>query len=342
MTNRPWLDHYPKHVDWHQEFVGEPLPNLIDETTSKVPDNIAMDFMGKTWTYRELQQMVNEAAKSFHEMGVKKGVKVGLFLPNCPQFVVAFFAILKAGGTVVNYSPLYSESELLHQAEDSQTEIMLTLNLDVLYSKMKRVAEQSSMMKLIVADFAEVLPFPKNFLFKIFKRSAIANVVKDESYVDYNELFGNDGVFDAPTINPDDDIAVLQYTGGTTGVPKGAMLTHSNLYINVSQIAVWPQMIDFGNEVVVAFLPFFHIFALTVVLNKSIKVGGRLIIVPKFELEDAVKLMTKEKISLFSGVPTMYTALCNHKDADKIGIGKIKMAMSGGAPLPVDLRQQNE
>ena len=340
MNDRPWLEHYPEHVDWHQNFVGKPLHDIVDDTAGKLPDNIALDFMGKTWTYGELQKQIDAACKAFQELGVKKGIKVGLFLPNCPQFVVCFFAISKAGGTVVNYSPLYSEPELLHQVEDSQTDIMVTLDLGALYGKIKRVVEQSRIKKLIVCKFSDILPFPKNILFNIFKRSAIASVIKDDVYVDYNSMFENDGNYKPVDIIPDDDIAVLQYTGGTTGIPKGAMLSHSNLYINMQQLRTWPPFLEFGKENVVAFLPFFHIFALTVVLNMGLKIGARIVIVPKFELDDAVKLLTKENITLFAGVPTMYTALANHPDADKIGINKIKMAMSGGAPLPVDLRQQ--
>ena len=303
MNDRPWLDHYPSHVTWDQQFTGKPLHDLISSTASKVPDNIALDFLGKTMTYGELDRQVNSACKGFQKLGVKKGVKVGLFLPNCPQFVILFFAISKAGGTVVNYSPLYSESELLHQVEDSQTDIMVTLDLEALYTKMRRVVANSHVKKLVVSKFSEVLPFPKNLLFKIFKSSAIASVTKDDVYVDYNSLFENDGNCEAVEINPDEDIAVLQYTGGTTGIPKGAMLTHSNLYINMRQLEVWPPMLEFGKENVVAFLPFFHIFALTVVLNMGLKIGARIVIVPKFELEDAVKLMTKENITLFSQYP---------------------------------------
>ena len=339
MTERAWKNNYPEHVTWDQKFEGKPLHDLIDDTAKKIPDNIALDFLGKTCTYSELKSSVDKATKSFQEMGVKKGVKVGLFLPNCPQFVIAFFAISKAGGTVVSYSPLYAESELLHQVEDSQTDIMLTVDLEALYPKMKRVAEQSRIKKLIVCSFSESLPFPKNILFRIFKRSAIAKVKKDSSYVDYNDLFDNEGDYLPQKIDPDRDIAVLQYTGGTTGIPKGAMLSHSNLYINMLQLEEWPPMLEFGNEVISAFLPFFHIFSLTVVLNFGLKAGGRIVIVPKFELDDAVKLLARENVTLFSGVPTMYTAIINHKDADKIGIENIKMAMSGGAPLPVDLRQ---
>ncbi|HPF47376.1 MAG: long-chain fatty acid--CoA ligase [Alphaproteobacteria bacterium] len=340
MNDRPWIDHYPEHVKWDQKFEGKPLHVILDDTAAKVPENIVIDFLGKTWTYGELIKSVNAACKSFQEMGVKKGVKVGLFLPNCPQFVVSFYAISKAGGTVVNFSPLYSENELLHQVEDSETDIMVTLNLDALYSKMRRVVEKSRLKKLVVAKFSDVLPFPKNILFKIFKNSAIASVARDDINIEYNSLFENDGRFQPVDINPDEDIAVLQYTGGTTGVPKGAMLSHSNLYINMKQLEVWPPNLEFGKENMVAFLPFFHIFALTVVLNMGLKIGARLVMVPKFELEEAVQLMVRENITMFAGVPTMFTALASHKDADKIGIGKIKMAMSGGAPLPVDLRAQ--
>ena len=340
MTEHKWLDKYPKNVKWDQEFVGKPLCHLIDDAADKLPGNIAMDFMGKTWTYGRLQKLVNSACKSFQALGVKRGVKVGLFLPNCPQFIISFFAISKAGGTVVSFSPLYSERELLHQVEDSETDIMVTIGLDALYSKMRRVAENSRIKKLIVGEFSAILPFPKNILFQLFKRSAIAKIVNDDLHMDFGDFVHNDGVIEPQEINPDEDIAVLQYTGGTTGIPKGAMLTHSNLYINMLQLEAWPENLDFGNETVAAFLPFFHIFALTVVLNMSLKIGARIHIVPKFELEGAMKLMMKEDISLLAGVPTMYTAINNHKDADKIGLGNIKMAMSGGAPLPVDLRQQ--
>lgn len=340
MNNRPWLKSYPKHVSWDKTITGKPLASLIDDTANKIPENIALDFMGKTWRYGELQKLVNGACKSFQALGVKKGVKVGLFLPNCPQFVIAFFAISKAGGTVVSFSPLYSETELMHQVEDSETEIMVSINLESLYPKIRKVAENSRIKKLITGSFSEILPFPKNVLFNIFKRNMIAHVVHDELHADFNEFCQNDGDCKPVEINPDQDIAVLQYTGGTTGVPKGAMLTHSNLYINMAQIESWPPDLIFGKENMVAFLPFFHIFALTVVLNLGLKIGARIVMVPKFELDEAMALLAKENITIFSGVPTMFTALSNHKDADKIGLGDIKMALSGGAPLPVDLRQQ--
>ena len=340
MKQKPWLDSYPPHVKWNQKFKGKPLHNLIDDTAAIIPQNVALDFMGKTWTYGDVEKAVKAACKSFQDMGVKKGVKVGIFLPNCPQFMIVFFAVLKAGGTVVSYSPLYSEPELLYQINDSQTEFIITLDLASLYSKIRRVVEKSNVKKLIVSNFSDILPFSKKILFNVFKRSLIAEIIRDDFHVDYNSLLDNNGDYKVVKINPDKDIALLQYTGGTTGIPKGAMLTHSNLYINMLQIEGWPPNIHFGRESVVAFLPFFHIFALTVILNFGVKVGARIIIVPKFELEDAIRLMTNERITLFAGVPTIFTALANHQNADKIGISKIKMAMSGGAPLPVTLRQQ--
>ena len=146
MSEHSWLDHYPENVMWDQKFIGKPLCHLIDETADRIPSNIAMDFMGKSWTYGRLQKLINSACKSFQELGVKKGVKVGLYMPNCPQFIIAFFAINKAGGTVVSYSPLYSERELLHLVEDSETDIMISMDLEALYPKIKNVVEQRSTM----------------------------------------------------------------------------------------------------------------------------------------------------------------------------------------------------
>ncbi len=337
MQQHPWLNSYPEHVRWDQSFEGKPLYALVEEAASRYGTRTFMEFMGRETSFAELAALVDRLAAGLQALGVGKGVQVGLFLPNCPQFVIAYFAILKAGGTVVNYSPLYSVPELMQQVEDSETDFMFTLDLEALYPKIRTVCEQSRLRKLIVSSLDWALPFPKNILFRLLKSRDIARIVRDDYHEDFATLLKK-GETPAPVeISPEEDIAVLQYTGGTTGVPKGAMLTHSNIYINVNQVVTWSHDLRMGEEVLPGFLPFFHVFAMTVVMNMALKIGARLPILPKFDLEEAVKMMRRERPTLFAGVPTMYTALLNYGSREDIGFDRVKQALSGGAPLPVDL-----
>lgn len=337
MTEQPWLSHYPGYVKWDQKFNPKPLYRLVEETAAEFPDIIAFDFMGKETSYADFLKQVNRMAKGLQGLGVGKNTHVGIFMPNCPEFAIAYFGILKAGGCVVNFSPLYSEYELIAQVEDSETDVMLTLDLAALYPTIAAVTAKSRVRHMVVQRFAHLLPFPKNMLFQIFNASKRAEVVKDEYHVDYTDLLNNDGKPEPVDINIYEDLAVLQYTGGTTGVPKGAMLTHANLYTNILQLESWSENIDRGAEIVPGFLPFFHVFSMTVVMNLSILVGASLFILPKFELGAAVRLMKKKKPTIFAGVPTMFTALMNHKDTPKIGMENVKICLSGGAPLPLEL-----
>ncbi|MBL4801976.1 MAG: long-chain fatty acid--CoA ligase [Emcibacter sp.] len=339
MTEHPWLATYPKHVKWDQEYIAKPLYTLVEDAARDFPDCIAYDFMGKELAYCDFLDQVNRMAKGLQGLGVGKGCHVGIFMPNCPQFAIAYFGILKAGGTVVNYSPLYSEYELIQQVEDSETDIMVTMALAALYPTIHRVAQKSRLRHLVVDQFSSALPFPKNILFKLFKRSMIAQVAQDEYYVDYGKLLTNDGVPAPVDIDVYEDVAVIQFTGGTTGIPKGAMLTHANIYINVMQLENWAIDLERGKEVTIGCLPFFHVFAMTVVMDLSIYIGAKVVIQPKFELDAAVKMMKKEKPTIFAGVPTMFTAMLNHPEMPDIGMDNIKMCMSGGAPLPVELAE---
>ena len=175
----PWLSSYPGHVPWQTTFTGRPVSALLDDSVAAFPSHTCLDFLGRTYTYAQLGGLVERAAAGFRALGVDKGVKVGLFLPNCPQFVIAFFGILRAGGTVVNYSPLCAEADLVRQIEDSGTTIMVTLNLKVLYSKMDPVLEQGRIQKLVVGTLQEALPFPKNLLFSLVRRGETAPVADD-------------------------------------------------------------------------------------------------------------------------------------------------------------------
>ncbi len=339
---RPWLNKYPNHVQWDAEIPEKPLYALLDDAVAKYPTNESMDFLGKTYTYAELGDMVTKAAAGLQELGVGKGVKVGLFLPNCPQFVVSYFGVLKAGGTVVNYSPLYSEDELLHQIEDSETDIMVTLSLKALYPKMATMLQRSRVKKLIVGALQDVLPFPKNLLFPLLKSGEIAKVPNDSKHVSYRQLLNNEGRYSPSDVDVKEDIAVLQYTGGTTGVSKGAMLTHANLYANTQQAVMWNPNNELGKERMMGVLPFFHVFAMTVVMNLTIAIGGSIVMRPRFELEPVLDDITKKKPTLFPGVPTMYTAINNHPKLDTFDLTSIKTCMSGGAPLPLEIKQRFE
>ncbi len=339
---RPWLQHYPTAIDWNTTFTPAPLYDLLDKAAADFPEAAASDFLGKRMVWREYKDLADRAAAGLQALGVTKGVKVGLFLPNTPHFIIAYYAILKAGGTVVNYSPLYSERELLHQIEDSETDIMVTLNLEALYPKMKAMLGQSRLKKLVIGGMTEILPFPKNILFPVFKRGDIAKIDFDDQHIRWKDVLDNDGGFKPVSIDPLEDVAVIQYTGGTTGTPKGAMLTHANLYINTCQGVMWDPSLQKGKERVMAVLPFFHVFAMTGVMNLTIAIAGEMLMLPRFELEAAMKLIKQRQPTVLSGVPTMYRAFLNHPLAQDGALKSVRFGVSGGAPLPVELKKAFE
>ena len=338
----PWLRAYPDHVSWKAELSGRPVSALLDDSVARFPSHECMDFLGRTYTYAELGDLVERAAAGFRALGVDKGVNVGLFLPNCPQFVIAYFGILRAGGTVVNYSPLYAEEDLLRQIEDSGTDVMVTLSLKALYPKMAAALQKSRVRTLVVGDLQDALPFPKNLLFSLFKRGEVAEVAADDTHVPFRELVAPRAPCPPVDIRPDEDVAVLQYTGGTTGVSKGAMLTHANIYTNIQQALLWNRDLQPGRERMMGVLPFFHVYAMTVVMGLTLAIGGAIVMHPRFELDAVLKDIAKKKPTLFPGVPTMYMAILNHPKIRRFDLSSIKSCMAGGAPLPMDVKQRFE
>ncbi len=266
----PWLKAYPTGVAWDQSFPARPVYAFLDESAERFGTNTCTNFLGRTHSYREIHTLVNHAAKGLQGLGVGKGRKVGLFLPNTPTFLVAYYAVLKAGGTVVNFNPLYSLEELEHQARDSGATLMVTLNLKVLFNKVEALLAKGVLERAVVASFPSLLPPVKQAMFRIAKSQELANIATSPvgaKVISQKDLMTNDGRYAPPEIDPERDLAVLQYTGGTTGVPKGAMLTHANLSANVEQVASWAGALDYGRERVMAILPFFHVFGMTVVMN---------------------------------------------------------------------------
>ncbi|HYD66866.1 long-chain fatty acid--CoA ligase [Azospirillum sp.] len=341
-TQHSWLKAYPPGIDWAMPIAPRAMGAVFDEAAARFAARPCLDFLGRRSTYAEVAELVNRAARGFQALGVGPGVKVGLCLPNTPFYVVCFFAVLKAGGTVVNYNPLYVERELEHQIEDSETDLMVTLDLKQVYPRVGLMLDRTRLKRIIVCRMADILPTVKGLLFRVLKRSELADIPADDRHLPFETLLANDGRPSPVRIDPVHDIAVLQYTGGTTGVPKGAMLTHANLSANLLQVKSWfPGMKD-GEERVLAALPFFHVFAMTVVLNLGIVAGAELILLPRFEVKQVLKTIAKRRATLVPGVPTMYKALVTAPDVAKYTLTSIRYCISGGAPLPLELKRQFE
>ncbi|MGK2284657.1 long-chain-fatty-acid--CoA ligase [Pedomonas sp. V897] len=335
---RPWLANYTHGTAWETPFEAMPVHHLLERTASEKPDAPYLEFLGRVYTYGEVMDLVCRATKGFQKLGVKKGVKVGLFLPNCPQYVVAYYAILKAGGTVVNFSPLYSADELAVQVEDSETDIMVCLDVASLYATISEVLERTRLKCLVVGSLARALPPVKGMLYRLFRRREQAEVHIDSRHVSFETLVDNDGRPAPVQIDPETDLALLQYTGGTTGRPKGAMLTHANLTINAQQVAAVDPESATAEQRILGALPFFHVFANTVVLNMTTLVGGEIVMLPKFELGQAIKTIRRNKVTVLPGVPTMYTAMLGHAGRQQDDLATLRVCISGGAPLPVELK----
>jgi len=320
-----------------------PLYKIIDDAARDYAGHTAFDFLGKKFTWKDMGHAVNAFAKGLQDAGVEKGTKIGLLLPNCPQYVVAYYGALKAGMVVVNYNPLYAEQELEFQINDSETEIMVTLDLKATYDKAGLMLDRTDSLKhIIVCRFVDVLPFPKNLLFPVIKGREIASWPRDDRHHDFSDFMDNNAQPAAVAVDIHNDIALLQYTGGTTGSPKGAMLTHANLAANTEQCLKAFDGVEMGKEKMLAVIPFFHVFAMTVALNLAVRIAAEIIALPRFDLNDAMKLIHKKKPTCMPAVAAIYNAIANHKDVGKYNLTALKRCISGGAPLPVEVKKKFE
>ena len=338
----PWEAVYPEELDWRAEIPIKELHAVLDEAVARFPDNGCVEFLGKKYSYRDIGRLVGCAAKGLQGLGVGKGVQVGLFLPNCPYFVIFYYAVLKVGGTVVNINPLYAEEEVLRQLRDSETRIVVTLDVRSLHPKLLAVMEQAGLEKVIVCRMADALPFPQKTLFTLLKRREIATIPVDGRHVSFRTIIANDGQSQPVPIDPQRDLALLQYTGGTTGTPKGAMLTHANLYANTMQTAMWFARMEAGKERILGVLPLFHVFAMTAVMNAGISQGAELILLPRFRLDALLQAIHKKRPTLLPGVPTMFAAIIGYKQIEKYDLSSLKFCLSGGAPLPMRVKEEFE
>ena len=346
MNEHPWIKSYPAGVRWDAPLPVMPVQQILEDAASRWPDRPALEFMGKTTSYRALLDQCRHAAAGFQKLGVGPGVHVGLFLPNSPHYVISFFGVLMAGGTVVNYSPLDAAKVLEHKVEDSQTDIMVTLDLAPLYPQMRRLMGQSRLRMLVTGSLAEMSGHPDGVRAHLQGAGMLAEVRQDAFHLAFSGLLDNDGQYRRHVLPDDlhDAIAVLQYTGGTTGLPKGAMLTHANLSAACSQIMAVvsgePRILEEGREKVLAVLPLFHIYALTVNMLFGLRMGAEIVLHTRFDADAVLKDLAAKQITVFPGVPTMYTAILNHPDVDKYDLKALKFCGSGGAPLPVEVNQR--
>ena len=319
----------------HDGVLDDGLRDAVAEWGSRP----AMDFLGPRWSYAELGDLVDRATRGLQAIGVTKGTKVGLCLPNTPYYIVFFFAVLRAGGTVVNFNPLYVERELTHQIADSGTTVMVAMDLETVYRRVANVAASSGLRHLIVCPMAGILPPLKGALFRAFKRRERAAIPDDALHIRYETLVATPGQAVPVAVEPS-DLAVLQYTGGTTGVPKGAMLTQANLVANCRQVRAHWSGGQPGQERVLAVLPFFHVFAMTSVLNYAIGMAAEIVMLPRFELQAMLKVVARRRVTIMNAVPTIYTAVNTAAAQRKLDLGSIKFSVSGGAPLPGEVRER--
>ncbi len=338
----PWTAAYPPSVEWGALLPARPVCELLDEAARDYPDAVFIDFLGKTYTYLQTLDIVRRTARGLQDLGVQKGDRVGLFLPNTPYYVFLYYAALRIGAVVVNFNPLYAAPEVEHQILDSGCRLMATVDMPLTYDKLKPLVERGLLEKVIICRMVDVLPWPLALFYPLVKRRDIRRVPADAAHMDFFRLIANKGDVAPVAIDPHQDLAVLQYTGGTTGTPKGAMLSHANLSVNVEQARRWFPNTRRGREVMLGVLPFFHVFAMTVVLNVTVLLAGKILMLPRFDLKYLIRTIHKKRPTLFPAVPTIYTAITLYKKLGRYNLRSIRSCISGGAPLPVEIKHAFE
>jgi long-chain acyl-CoA synthetase len=336
-----WEKSYPPGVSWDVPLPpAVPLESLLETAAAKWPDRTVIDFYDRTFTFRELHELAARAAKGLQALGVGPGVHVGLHLPNTPHFVISFFAVLMAGGRVVDFSPLAAPRELKYQIADAETVVMITLGLPTLYPQIAALKGTAKFETLVVCSIGDFLPAPFAQAFGP-PAERIGGAGRE---VDFAALIANDGAFTRhPRGKLEDEVAVLQYTGGTTGQPKGAMLTHANFCAVLNIYNHWHQVgPDEAPEKALAVLPLFHIFGLTFTMLLAVADGAQMVLHIRFDPDRVLADIARKKITSFPAVPTMYTALINHPKVKDFDLSSVTTWASGGAPLPMEVLQRFE
>ncbi|MEK4386788.1 long-chain-fatty-acid--CoA ligase [Solibacillus sp. FSL W7-1464] len=344
MTEKVWLASYPKEVPHSIELPEIPVHHFLTQAFESMPNKVAIHFMGRELTYKELYESALKFANYLRSLGVEKGDRVAIMLPNCPQAVIAYYGTMYAGGVVVQTNPLYTERELQYQMADSGAKVILVM--DILYPRAMKILHETNIENVIVSGIKDYLPFPKNLVYPFIQKKQYGFSVKVEHsgtnhlFTEIMKMAKTDKI--EQDFDFEDDLALLQYTGGTTGYPKGVMLTHKNLIANTLMCDAWMYKCKKGEEIILGILPFFHVYGMTTVLILSVMQQGKMVLLPKFDAEQALKTIDKQKPTLFPGAPTMYIGLLNHPDLAKYDLSSIKACLSGSAALPLEVQEKFE
>ncbi|MBI5775822.1 MAG: long-chain fatty acid--CoA ligase [Nitrospirae bacterium] len=339
--DRVWTSQYDPHVPSTLSYPEEPLPQMLARSAARFPDRPAILFYGRVIRYRELDVLVNRFAQALLRMGIGKGSVVGIMLPNLPQTVIAFYGSLRAGATVTMINPLYVEPEIRQQVTDSGCETLLTLGQ--FYSRVEPLLRHTCLKRVLVTGVEDYLPWFKKLLYplKAWRDGLRVRIPVHPAVHAFRRLL--DVPPEPPTVPvAPDDTALLQYTGGTTGVPKGVVLTHRNLMANTWQIRQWFPAIREGEEVFLGVLPFFHVYGMSVCQNLSLCTGSALVLLPRFQLGEVLKAIVRERVTVFPGIPAMYSAINGYQRLDRYNLRSVRVCISGAGPLPPSVQERFE
>jgi long-chain acyl-CoA synthetase len=341
-SEHPWVRFYEAGIPAHLEYPEITLGEVLSGTVSKFPDHTALLFFGKRISYGQLDELVNRFAQALVGLGVTKGDRVALMLPNIPQMVIAYYGTLRTGAIAVATNPLYHEHELEVQLKDSGAETLVAV--DMFYPIISRTLPKTSVAKLILCGIKDYLPFPLDLLYPI--KATIekqwVSVNRVPPIYDFLSLISGARATPVNANVTPDDIAILQYTGGTTGTPKGAILTHRNLVANAVHNRVWLTRGKEGEERVLAVIPFFHVYGMTTAMNLGVLMGAELILLPKFHTKEVLESINKYRPTIFPGIQAMYLAIGNYPKIHKYDLTSIKAAISGAGPLMHEVQERFE
>ena len=339
-ATEPWATRYAHACDWDQSFAPLAMTELFASSVAAFGERPLGDFMGRTTTYAETMAEARRFAAGLQDMGIAKGDRVGLFLPNVPVYLSAYFGAMLAGAVVVNFSPLYTATELEAQVADSGARLLVTLDVPALLPTALTMLKGSALETLVVARLADMLPFFKGLGLRLLRRKDLTPLPRQSDVCTWRSVL-SDAQPHNVAINPEQDLALLQYTGGTTGTPKGAMLTHQNLTANARQVnAIDPE--QGKRDVIVGVLPFFHVFANACVLNRTVLNGGMIAMLPRFDATQCLETLARVRATAMPGVPTMYQALLDNPAMARTDFSSLRVCISGGAPLPPQVKQRFE